>query len=63
MAKFIFNLLNTILTGFALWKLLKVAKRLRSKKDSLGLNRGTVALHIFLLLLTVISSAAITSCY
>jgi hypothetical protein len=63
MTKFVMNLLNTFLTGFALWKLLLVAKRLRSTNSSLGLKRGTVTLHIFLLLLSVVSSAAITSCF
>ncbi len=52
------NLLNTAVTGFALCKLLQVAKRLRSSNTSLGLNRGTVFLHMFLLMLTVVSSAA-----
>jgi hypothetical protein len=38
----------------AMWKLLQVAKRLRSTNTSLELNKGTVILHIFLLRLTVL---------
>ena len=60
MTKLVQNLLNTVVTGFALWKLLQVAKRLHSTNTKLGINRGNVALHIFLLLLTVGSSATIT---
>ena len=63
MTKFVLSLLNTVLTGFSLWKLLQIATKLRSTNCNLGLNRGTIALHIFLLLLTVVSSAAITCCY
>lgn len=63
LTKSVQNLLNTVVSVVALFKLFQVLRKIHSVEDNLGFKKGTMLLHVLLLTLTAVASLSSLICY